>query len=164
MATKTKPKATAAYKVPIDQIMGAIDTRNGEFYEKLSEEDRKGVNSFMAQRWASSVQGDRELQEWYLLNTNDLLNIDYVAITSAHEELRWKLLSRVGVGSKGIRHTFIPPRGVKKDKVTQWLIEQFPSLSDEEIELFRTINGDDVLQDIAQAKNVAASQIKDLFK
>jgi hypothetical protein len=163
MATKKKETASAVYKLPIEQVMAAVDLRKGDFYSKLPDEDKKSLNTFMAQRWASQVQGDRDLQEWYLLNVNDILNIDYVAITSNHEELRWKLLSRVGVGTK-LRHEFIPPKARKKDKLSAWLIEQFPQLNDEEIDLFRSINPPDVLENIAIAQNMGNKDLKELFK
>jgi hypothetical protein len=162
MATKKKT-STAAYKVPIEQVMAAVDLRNGDYYSKLSDEDRKSVNTYMAQRWASQVQGSREIQEHYLVTINDLSNIDYIATTSQHDEMRWRVIALCGLGSK-LRHEFIPPKGQKKDKLTAWLIERFPSLADEEIELFREINGNDFLEDMARAQNLSDKDIKELFK
>lgn len=162
MATKKKT-STAAYKVPIEQVMAAVDLRNGDYYSKLSDEDRKSVNTYMAQRWASQVQGSREVQEHYLVTINDLSNIDYIATTSQHDEMRWRVIALCGLGSK-LRHEFIPPKGQKKDKLTAWLIERFPSLADEEIELFREINGNDFLEDMARAQNLSDKDIKELFK
>jgi hypothetical protein len=45
-----------------------------------------------------------------------------------------------------------------------WLIEQFPSMSDEEIELFRTINDKNVFENIAVSKNMGNKEFNDLFK
>jgi hypothetical protein len=166
MATKkpaTTKKASAAYKLPIDQVLAAVDQRNGEYYNKLSDEDRKALSTYMIQRWASQVQGSRDVQEHYLITVNDLSNIDYNATRSTHEEMRWRVLALVGLGQK-LRHEFIPPKGAKKDKLSLWLIEQFPHLGDEEIELFRNLNDPSVLEDMAIAKNTGEKQIKDLFK
>jgi hypothetical protein len=164
MATaKKKAPASAKYQVPIEQVMAAVDLRNGNYYSKLPEEDRKAVNTYMTQRWASQVQGTRDIQEQYLLNVNDYSNIDYIATTSAHEELRWKVIAVCGLGFKQ-RHEFIPPKAQKKDRLTAWLTQQFPSMSDDEIELFRTINGDEVLEEIAVAKNTGNKELKELFK
>ena len=41
MATKKKSPASAVYKVPIDQLMAAVDLRKGDYYTKLSDEDKK---------------------------------------------------------------------------------------------------------------------------
>lgn len=163
MATKKKAPASAAYKLPIEQVMAAVDLRKGDYYAKLEPEDVKALNTFMVQRWASQVQGSREVQEQYLLNVNDYSNIDYIATSSKHEELRWRVLALCGLGFKQ-RHEFIPPKNAKKDKLTAWLIEQYPAMSDDEIELFRTINGNAVLEDIAVAKNMDNKDLKDLFK
>jgi hypothetical protein len=163
MATKKKESASAKYKVPIDQIMAAVDLRNGAYYSKLGDEDKKTVSTYMAQRWASQVQGTRDVQEEYLVSVNEYSNVDYIATTSAHEELRWRALALCGLGFKQ-RHEFIPPIGVKKDKLTEWLIKQFPSMSNEEIDLFKTINGTDVFEDIAVSQNMGNKELKDLFK
>ena len=61
MATKKKT-ASATYKLPIEQVMSAVDLRKGDYYSSLSDEDVKSLNTFMAQRWASQVQGDLEVQ------------------------------------------------------------------------------------------------------
>jgi hypothetical protein len=163
MATKKKAPASAAYKLPIEQVMAAVDLRKGDYYSKLGHEDLKALNTFMTQRWASQVQGSREVQEHYLTTINDLSNVDYIAVTSEHEELRWRVLALCGLGTK-LRHEFIPPKAQKKDKLTAWLIEQFPAMSDDEIELFRELNGTDVLEEIAVTQNMGNKELKELFK
>ncbi len=163
MVAKKKESASAKHQLPIDQVMAAVDLRQQKYYDKLSDEDQRALNLYMAQRWASQVQGSRDIQEHYLLMVNDLCNIDFVATTSAHDELRWRMLSLVGLGQK-LRHEFVPPRGQKKDRITEWLIELFPHLGEEEIELFKTINDGDTLKEAAEAMNVADKKIKDLFK
>ncbi len=164
MATaKKKAPASAKYQVPIEQVMAAVDLRKGDYYEKLSDEDRKAINTYMTQRWASQVQGTRDVQEEYVISVNEYSNVDYIATTSAHEELRWRALAVCGLGVK-LRHEFIPPKAQKKDKLTMWLIEQFPSMSDEEIELFRTINDKNVFENIAVSKNMGNKEFNDLFK
>jgi hypothetical protein len=163
MVTKKKTPASATYKLPIEQVMAAIDLRKGDYYSNLSNEDEKSLSTYMSQRWASQVQGSRDIQEHYLVTINELSNIDYIATTSKHEEMRWRVMALVGLGQK-LRHEFIPPKGAKKDKLASWLIEQFPQLNDDEIELFREVNGMDVLEEIAQAKNMGDKQVKDLFK
>lgn len=163
MATKKKPAATAAYKLPIEQVMAAVDLRKGDYYSKLESDDVKALSTFMVQRWASQVQGSREVQEQYLLNVNDCSNIDYIATSSKHEELRWRVIALCGLGFKQ-RHEFIPPKNAKKDKLTAWLIEQFPAMSDDEIELFKVVNGNDALEGIAIAKNMGNKDLKELFK
>lgn len=158
MVTKKK----TAYKLPIDQVMAAVDLRNGDYYDKLGE-DQKELSTFMVQRWASMVQGTRDVQEEYLINVNEYSNIDYIATTSTHEEMRWRVLALIGLGTR-LRHDFIPPKAQKKDKLAAWLIEQFPALSDEEIDLFRDLHGNDALEDMAIAKNMGNKDLKDLFK
>jgi hypothetical protein len=161
-------KDFAERKGYVDRAMRAVDLRDRSFWSSLDDEEKKlatkYINSYMAQRWASSIQSnDLEVQEHYLLMVNDLCNIDYVATTSAHEELRWMVLSLIGLGAK-LKHELIPPRGVKKDRIREWLIELYPQFGEGEIDLFREINPPDVLEESARAMNVADKRLKDLFK
>jgi hypothetical protein len=163
MATKKKATATVKYQLPIDQVMTAVDLRKGDYYSKLEADELKSLSTYMAQRWGSQVQSTQDLQEYYLTTVNDLSNLDYIAVGSNHDELRWRTLALCGIGHK-MRHEFIPPKGAKKDKLTAWLIEQFPALGDDEIELFRVLNDNNVLEDIAISKNTGNKELKDLFK
>ena len=159
---KKKEKPTAKPQLPIAEVMAALDRRDGNYYSRLDDEKKKQLSTYMSQRWASQVQGDRDIQEYYLTMINDLSNIDYVATTSGHEELRWRVLALCGLGQK-MRHEFVPPKGRKKDKVSEWLCELYPNLSEDEIELFRAINDVDVLSNAAQQMNVSQKKVKDIF-
>lgn len=171
MATKKKSAdAAPAYQIPIGPLMNAVDKRNKNYYtqlkNELTDDQFKKFSTYMIQRWASCVDGPLELQEQYIINLNDYSNLDYIATTSEHDELRWMAIALCGLGDKRttIKHNFIPPKGKKTDKLTAWLIEQFPQMNDSEIELFRELNGDGVLQDMAEAKNLGDKKIKELFK
>jgi hypothetical protein len=155
-------KASAKPQLPIAEVMSALDRRDGNYYSRLDDEKKKQLSTYMAQRWGSQVQGDREIQEYYLTMINDLSNIDYVATTSDHEEMRWRVLALCGLGQK-MRHEFVPPKGRKKDKIAEWLSDLYPNLSDDEIDLFRTVNDSDVLADAAQQMNVTQKKVKDIF-
>ena len=158
-----KKKASATHKVNIHEIMNAIDYRNSDYYSKLDDESKKSVSTYMAQRWASQVQGPQEIQEHYLLMVNDSSNVDYIATTSGHEELRYRILALVGLGNK-MRHEFVPPKGAKKDKLREWILDLLPHCNEQEVELFREINDKDTLKDIATVKNTPDKKLKDLFK
>ena len=86
-----------------------------------------------------------------------------MATTSAHEELRWQVLALVGLGQR-LQHEFVPPRGQKKDRLTEWLTELFPQFSEEEIKLFKMINDESVFKESAESMNIVDKKVKDLFK
>ena len=56
----------------IKDIMAAVDRKDYGFYERLTDEQRKSMNLWMTQRYASSVQG--KLAGHYLVMINEFMN------------------------------------------------------------------------------------------
>lgn len=88
------------YKLDIwNDIMPAIDRRDMKRYSKLTTEERKGFSFPIVMRTASSVQGDPNVRDWYLLSINERVN-KHGALLSRHPELQYRLMASCGVGSR----------------------------------------------------------------
>jgi hypothetical protein len=61
-------------KLNIANEMRQLDRKNRNFYRELTEEERKKFSNYLMIRWASCVEGSREMQEFYLISTNARLN------------------------------------------------------------------------------------------
>ena len=61
-------------KLSIQNEMSEFDRKNRDFYDELTDEERKKFSNYLMIRWGSSVQGGRELQEFYVIATNERLN------------------------------------------------------------------------------------------
>jgi hypothetical protein len=46
--------------------MACFDRKDRDFYNSLTDEERKKFSNYLMIRWGSSVQGSRELQEFYV--------------------------------------------------------------------------------------------------
>ena len=91
-------------------------------------------------RWGSSVQGSQDLQEFYVIATNERLNKHFFSINK-HPKLQWLCATSVSPGMGIHRHTWIAPKkkeagatGFKKQ-----LAELFPNKKMDEIELLAAI-------------------------
>jgi hypothetical protein len=83
----------------IGNEMQQFDRKNREFYDQLSDEERKKFSPFLMIRWGSAVEGSRELQEFYVIATNERLNKHFFNISAArHKKLQW-LLATTGTKS-----------------------------------------------------------------
>ena len=80
-------------KLNIANEMRQLDRKNRNFYRELTDEERKKFSNYLMIRWASCVEGSRELQEFYLISTNERLNKHFFNI-SRHPELQWLLPSQ----------------------------------------------------------------------
>lgn len=121
--------------------MAQFDRKNREFYNELTDEEKKKFSNYLMIRWGSSVQGSRELQEFYLIATNERLNKHFFDI-NRHPQLQWLCATTVSPDMGPQRHQWIAPKkkeagisGIKKQ-----LAELFPHLKDDEIELMSKIN------------------------
>ena len=65
------PKQTV--KLPVKDILAAVDMGAKSVWDELSDEEKKQVNFWLLNRYVSSVKGNREAQELlYLKQTNTI--------------------------------------------------------------------------------------------
>jgi hypothetical protein len=165
----TKPKATKEKAAPkerkldiFQEVLPGIDRRNMEFFGKLSDEQKKEFSPWLVQRWAASVEGSAGVQEYFIQAVNERSNINMKELKD-HPELQWMLLASCGI-KKAYRRSWIgAAKGVKKDKITEFISELYPSAGEQEIELMRIINDESELKQIAEQMNLKKSEIKEVF-
>lgn len=121
--------------------MAVFDRKDRKFYDELTVDEKKKFSNFLMIRYGSSVQGGRELQEFYLISTNERLNKHFFAINK-HPKLQWLCATTVSPGMGIQRHQWIAPKkkepgasGIKKQ-----IAELYPTLKDDEIELMARLN------------------------
>ena len=128
-------------KLSINNEMAQFDRKNREFYDSLTDEERKKFSNYLMIRYGSSVVGSRDLQEFYLISTNERLNKHFFSI-NRHPKLQWLCATAVSPGLGTHRHQWIAPK--KKDSNTTSIKKQlatlFPNLKDDEIEVLSVIN------------------------
>ena len=121
--------------------MACLDLKDRDFYDNLTAEERKKFSNFLMLRWSSSVQGNQELQEYYVQSCNHYLNKHFFALHK-HPKLQWLCATAVSPGLGTYKHNWIAPK--KKEAgssgVRKQLAELYPHLKDDEIELMAKIN------------------------
>lgn len=128
-------------KLSINNEMAVFDKKDREFYDSLTDEEKKKFSNFLMIRYGSSVTGSKDLQEFYLISTNERLNKHFFSINK-HPKLQWLCASSVSPGMGTFRHNWIAPKkkeagasGIKKQ-----LAELYPTIKQDEIDLMATIN------------------------
>lgn len=123
-------------KLSITNEMAQMDRKNRQFWDDLSDEERKKFSNYLMIRWGSSVQGSADLQEFYLISTNERLNKHFFSI-NRHPKLQWLCATAVSPGLGTFKHQWIAPKkktsgGSAKKKQ---LAELFPNMKLDEIDL-----------------------------
>lgn len=126
-------------KLDIFRVINAIDNRNYEFYDNLSDEEKKEVSPYVLLRWISSVDGNRDIQEYYIEAVNELVNKDHWNLSKDHKALLWKLYASCGMGGK-VKHQYIKAGGKEKaNKIEKLLCEIYPAWKMSDIKLMASM-------------------------
>ena len=129
-------------KLNIANEMNVFDRKDRTFYDSLTDEERKKFSTFLMLRWGSSIQGSRELQEYYVQSTNHYLNKHFFAL-SRHPKLQWLMATAVSPGMGTHRHNWIAPK--KKETsagasaIKKQLAELFPNMKSDELAVMAAI-------------------------
>jgi hypothetical protein len=148
-------------KLNINNEMAQLDRKNREFYDELTDEERKKFSLYLMLRWSSAVQADAKVQSYYVMSCNENLNKNYFTI-SKHPKLQWLCATAVSPGIGTFKHQWIAPkkREGTDNKATKFLREIYPLLKDDEIELLRKLNTKDDLKQLAREHGWDDKRIK----
>jgi hypothetical protein len=127
-------------KLSIHNEMAQLDRKNRDFYDSLTDEERKKFSNYLMIRWGSSVQGSRDLQEFYVVSTNERLNKHFFTV-NRHPKLQWLMATSVSPDMGTHRHQWISPK--KKDGASnstqKQLSQLFPAMKSQDITALSTL-------------------------
>lgn len=120
--------------------MTQFDLKNRSFYDDLTDEERKKFSNYLMIRWGSAVQGSRELQEFYVIATNERLNKHFFAV-NRHPKLQWLMATAVSPGMGTHRHQWIAPKKKEagNNEVKKALMEIYPNMKMADIDTLAAI-------------------------
>ena len=75
-------------KLSIKNEMAQFDRKNRNFYDELTDEEKKKFSTFLMIRYGASVSGNSDLQAYYLMATNERLNKNFFDL-GKHSKLQW---------------------------------------------------------------------------
>ena len=128
--------------------MRCFDEKDRHFYDSLADEERKKFSNYLMIRWGSSVHGSRDLQEFYVVATNERLNKHFYAV-NRHPKLQWLMATSVSPGMGVHRHQWIAPK--KKEsgssEVKKTLMQLYPTMKMSDIETLAAITDPKALKE-----------------
>jgi hypothetical protein len=134
-------------KLTIANEMRQFDRKNRNFYDELTDEEKKKFSTYLMIRWGSAVQGSRDLEEYYILSTNERLNTHFFDV-GKHPKLQWLMATTVSPGVEILnehggmpRHPWIAPKkkeaGLSAKRKALMVI--YPHYKDDEIDVMAEI-------------------------
>ena len=127
-------------KLNIANEMRQLDLKNRSFYDDLAPEERKKFSNYLMIRWGSSVQRSRELQEFYVIATNERLNKHFFDV-GRHPKLQWLLATSISPGLGAQRHSWIAPKKkvAGESAKRKQLAEIYPHYRDDELDVMMQV-------------------------
>ena len=127
--------------LPLNQVLGALDNKDMEFWDRCTPEQQKKIAPFLLNRYMSLVKGNTELASYYLMATNQRVNSSYFSLNK-HPKLVWQLLCTVSPGMGKQFHQWVGNKKKKKDKsneIRKTLAEMYPNMKNDELDLMTSI-------------------------
>ena len=142
-------------KLPIKDILAAIDMDAKSVWKELSDEEKKSISFWLLNRYVSNINGNREKQELAVFKTNEYFNKNYMDV-SKHQQLQWQLLCMSGATGK---IEFHPWMGFKQkngdnNKAIKLLQQIYPNMKNDEVELLARLSTKKELKQLAEEHNI----------
>ena len=144
---------------PVKEVLACIDQNAKSVWKELTDEQKKCVNYWLLNRYASSVTGTRDAQELAVVMTNQIYNKNWIELGTRHPQLQWQLLCATHNASSSMRqHQWI---GFKKkngdnSKGVKLLEKIYPNMKQDEIELLANLSTKKELKVLAEEHGIDA--------
>ena len=139
-------------KIQLNTILGALDKKDRKFWDRCTPEQQKSIAPFLLNRYMSIVKGSAELHAYYLMATNQRVNINYFAL-SKHPKLVWQLLCTVSPGMGNQFHQWVGNKKKKSNNsdIRKQLAVLYPNYKEDELDLLASMTTAKELKELAQA-------------
>tara|TARA_Y100001954_G_scaffold197247_1_gene213966 strand:+ start:102 stop:554 length:453 start_codon:yes stop_codon:yes gene_type:complete len=145
----------AQQKLPLKDILAAVDMGAKSVWDELSEDEKKQVSFWLLNRYVSSVKGSRDKQELAVFKTNEYYNKNYMEV-SKHPKLQWQLLCQAGNTGKIEFHQWIghKKKGTSNSNSIKFLQQIYPNKKLDEIDILADLYSKKELKDLAEEHGI----------
>ena len=150
----------ASAKLPIKDILAAIDMNAKSVWKEFTVEERKQVSFWLLNRYISAVQGSTDDQALAVFKTNEYYNKHFNTIgvgkENGHQELMWQLLCMSGAWGKIKFHPYIgfKKKGSNNNNAIKLLEQIHPNMKQKEIEMLASMYTTKELKQLAEDHNI----------
>ena len=150
----------AQAKLPVKDILAAIDMNAKSVWKEFTVEERKQVSFWLLNRYISAVQGSTDDQALAVFKTNEYYNKHFNTIgvgkENGHQELMWQLLCISGAWGKIKFHPYIgfKKKGTNNNNAIKLLERIHPNMKQREVEMLADMYTTKELKQLAEDHNI----------
>lgn len=144
----------------IKNEMKGFDRKDRDYYDKLTDEQRKKFSTYLMLRWGSTVTGSSDLQAYYLISTNENVNKNFFEL-GKHPKLQWLMCTTVSPDMGYQNHYWLSAkkRG-GNNKVYKFLEKMYPDMKSDELDTLVLINDIKDIKLFAKEMGMTDKEIK----
>ncbi|VVC05085.1 Uncharacterised protein [uncultured archaeon] len=161
----TKSKRDYNDPLSIWNEMAALDRKDYDYYNRLTDEQKKQFSPYLLLRWGSMIEGNSDLQKYYLLAANSFTNQNFWSIQK-HKKLQWLVCCTMSPECGKQRHGWIAGKKEKKssDDLRKILLSLYPVLKSDEIDLLLKIHSSEEIKKWLKEVGLLEKESKNLQK
>lgn len=152
--------------IKLADLFSAVNRKDRDWWERLSDEQRKKFSSWLYSRYMSIVRHNNpDMHRYYVLSANKELNRDLSKLTKNHAKLIYLLMTTMANDFTRADHQYIPPmKKNKADKKTnnkmRVLSELHPGSKDDDIETLASVMTDTEFEELLVSHGWEVKKIK----
>jgi len=112
MATKKTTQPDEKFEkqdLDLFEVLSAIDRKDYQYYDNLTEEQKRKFVPFMMTHWMSAIKGKESIMRYYVMSTNEYANkYLFNEIVTKHPKLQWLMLCSASPDLGKQFHQWIP--------------------------------------------------------
>jgi hypothetical protein len=151
------------HKLDLGEVLNALDRQDYDYYGRLTEEEKKGYTPLVLMRYMSSLNAQNSKAAYAVMMANDLVNIGFWNL-SKHPELQHKLLCLTGIGGRQFRPWLAAKNSKKINKIDKWLIERFPGLNEDEIQILKSSHDSKTWAAFVKGSGASDAEVKEMIE
>lgn len=148
-------------KLTIKEILQQLDRGNSEWWDTLSDEQKKQINYWLLNRYMSSAKGSVETVAMAVLLTNEYYNKNWNVLGTRHPKLQWQILCMLNETRSSQFHKYInlKRKADSKSKTVKLLMKLYPNKKLDEVRLLAKLSTRQEIKEFAKAHGIEEKDI-----
>ena len=156
--------STGTQKLNLDSVLQALDRQDLDYYNNLTDEEKKAYSPFILMRYMASAGPQSPQAPYAVIAINELVNKSLFEL-GKHPELQHKLLCLAGLGKKQYR----PYLGSKNTKSKTKVVDEFfmtlyPGINATELAILKSKHDKNTLRELGEDAGLSKAEIKELVE
>jgi hypothetical protein len=148
-------------KLTLKEILPQLDRGNVDWWDTLTDEQKKQINFWLLNRYISSSNGTYTDTAMAVLTTNEYYNKNWNDLGTKHPKLQWQILCMINDSGKSRFHKYINLRRTadSNSKSVKLLMKLYPNKKLDEVALLARISTKEEIRNIAKSHGLEEKDI-----